>query len=133
MLNDFLEVGRRGLDESDLIRMVDEPTGIALFKTVTREDITARGKLRPIGSRHFAERAVRLQNLQSLLSMKRDPTVGVHLSGKEFARVVTTELDEPDMFGENIAIFEQQETARLANEGEVQMEEEEQIAIEEGI
>jgi len=133
LLNDMLEVGRRNLDESDLVRILDEDTGIALFQEVTREDITARGKLRPIGSRHFAERAVRLQNLQSLLGMKGDPTVGVHLSGKEFARVVTTELDEPDMFGDNIAIFEQQETARLANEAEVQGEEEKQIAIEEGI
>jgi len=133
LLNDMLEVGRRNLDDSDLVRILDEDTGIAIFKGVSREDITARGKLRPVGSRHFAEQAIRLQNLQSIGQIKQDPTIGVHMSGKEIARIVTTELDEPAMFGDNIAIFEQQETARLVGEAEVQAEEEEQVAIEEGI
>lgn len=133
LLNDMLEVGRRNLDDSDLIRILDDDTGIAVFESVTREDITATGKLRPVGSRHFAERAVRLQNLQNLIQMKQDPTIGVHMSGKELARILALELDEPDLFSDNIAIFEQQETSRLVNETEVQMEEEEQIALEEGI
>jgi hypothetical protein len=133
LLNDYLEVGRRNLDESDLVRILDEDTGIAIFQEISREDITARGKLRPVGSRHFAEQAIRLQNLQNIVQLKQDPTVGVHMSGKEIARILATELDEPDMFSDNIAVFEQQETARLANETEVQAEEEEQIAIEEGI
>ncbi len=133
LLNDMLEVGRRNMDVSDLVRVLDDDTGIAVFQSVTREDITARGKLRPVGSRHFAERAVRLQNLQSLIQMKQDPTIGVHMSGKELARILATELNEPDLFSENIAIFEQKETASLVNETQVQMEEEEAIAIEEGI
>ena len=133
LLNDMLEVGRRNMDESDLIRILDEDTGMAIFQEISRDDITARGKLRPVGSRHFAEQSIRLQNLQSIVQMKQDPSIGVHMSGKEMARVLTAELEEPDMFGDNIAIFEQQETARLANEAEVQAEEEEQIAIEEGI
>ena len=65
--------------------------------------------------------------------MKQDPTIGVHLSGKEFARILTTELDEPDLFSDNVAVFEQQETQKLVGETEVQAEEEEQIAIDEGI
>jgi hypothetical protein len=133
LLNDMLEVGRRNLDESDLIRMTDDDTGIALFKNVNREDITARGRMQPIGARHFAERALRVQNVQAALAMKQDPTVGVHLSGKEIARIITTELEEPGMFGDNIAVFEQQETTRLAREVEVQSDDEEQLAIEEGI
>jgi len=133
LLNDMLEVGRRNLDDSDLIRLVDDDTGIAIFKSITREDITARGKLRPVGSRHFAERAVRLQNIQNVVQLKQDPTIGVHISGKELARVLSLELDEPDLFSDNVAIFEQQETQRLVGEAEVQMEEEEQVAIEEGI
>jgi len=133
LLNDMLEVGRRNLDMSDLVRVLDDDTGIAIFEEITREDITARGKLRPICSRHFAERAVRLQNLQTITQMKQDPTIGVHMSGKEIARILSTELDETELFSDNIAVFEQQETARLVNETEVQAEEEEQIAIEEGI
>ena len=133
LLNDYLEVGRRGLDNSDLVRILDDDTGIAIFETITREDITAKGKLSPVGSRHFVERATRLQNLQSLIQMKQDPTIGIHLSGKEFARILATELDEPSLFSDNVAVFEQQETQKLVGETEVQAEEEEQIAIEEGI
>lgn len=133
LLNDMLEVGRRNMDETDLVRILDDDTGIAIFADVKREDITARGKLRPVGSRHFAERAVRLQNLQNLIQMKQDPTIGVHMSGKELARILALELDEPNLFSDNIAIFEQQETSRLLNETEVQAEEEEQVAIEQGI
>jgi hypothetical protein len=65
--------------------------------------------------------------------MKQDPTIGVHMSGKEFARILATELDEPNLFSDNIAIFEQQDTQRIMSEAEIQAEEEEQIAIEEGI
>jgi hypothetical protein len=65
--------------------------------------------------------------------MKQDPSIGVHMSGKELARILALELDEPNLFSDNIAIFEQQDTQRLLSESEVQMEEEEQIAIEEGI
>jgi hypothetical protein len=133
LLNDMLEVGRRNLDESDLVRVLDADTGASLFQTVNRDDITAKGKLRPVGSRHFADRAVRVQNLQSLIQMKQDPSIGIHMSGKEFARILATELDEPDLFSDNIAIFEQQETQRLIGEVEVQNEEEEQVAIDEGI
>lgn len=133
LLNDMLEVGRRNMDDSDLVRILDDDTGIAIFKDINREDITARGKLRPVGSRHFAERAVRLQNLQTLVQMKQDPTIGVHMSGKEMARILSEELDEPKLFSDNIAVFEQQETAQLANETAVQSEEQEQVAIEEGL
>jgi hypothetical protein len=65
--------------------------------------------------------------------MKQDPTIGIHMSGKELARILATELDEPNLFSDNIAIFEQQDTQRLFNEVEVQNEEREQVAIEEGI
>lgn len=133
LLNDMLEVGRRNMDESDLVRILDEGTGITIFDTVSREDITAQGKLRPVGSRHFAERAVRLQNLQNIVQLKQDLSIGVHLSGKELARILATELEEDALFSEFISIFEQQEASRLVNETEVQAEEEEQIAIEEGL
>jgi hypothetical protein len=133
LLNDMLEVGRRNMDETDLIRTLDDDTGIAVFREITREDITARGKLSPVGSRHFAEQAIRLQSIQQVVQLKQDPTIGVHISGKEIARILAEELDEPNLFTDNVAIFEQQETARLANEAEVQSEEEQLMATEEGL
>jgi hypothetical protein len=133
LINDYLEVGRRNMDESDLVRVLDSETGIEVFEQIQREDITAQGKLYPIGSRHFADQATRLQNLLQITEMKKDPTIGVHLSGKEIARLVTAELDEPDLFSDNVAVFEQQETQRMIGEADVTAQEEEQVATEEGL
>ena len=134
LLNDMLEVGRRNFDLVETIEVVDDATGQVLLKNITKEDIVGNGKLVPMGSRHFEERALRLQNLQNLWNMKNgDPTIGVHISGKNMAKVLTEELDEPDLFGDNIAIFEQMETQKLVSEAQVQATEEEVVATEEGV
>lgn len=134
LLNDMLEVGRRNMDESDLVRILDADIGAPLFKTITREDISGVGTITPTGSRHFAERALRLQNLQNLWGIKTaDPTVGVHMSGKEFARILSEELDEPSLFRENAGVFEQMETQKIAEESQVLAEEEQQTAIDQGL
>lgn len=134
LMNDMLEVGRRNLDVSELVRVLSDESDMVIFENITREDITARGKLRPMGSRHFAERALRLQNLQNLWQLKlQDPTVGVHISGKEVARILSEELDEPTVFNENVAVMEQMETQSLASEAEVFQQEQEMTAIEEGV
>lgn len=134
LLNDMLEVGRRNLNVTELVRVLSSSDGLTDFERITREDITARGKLRPMGSRHFAERALRLQNLQQLWNLKvNDPTVGVHISGKEIARLISRELDETTIFGDNVAVFEQVETQKLMSEAEIQLQEEEAVSIEEGV
>lgn len=134
ILNDMLEVGRRNLDLSELVRVLDDASNRLDFERVTREDITARGKLRPMGSRHFAERALRLQNIQQMWQLKvQDPSIGAHISGKEIARIISEELGEPTLYSNNVAVFEQQETQSLVEESQVQAEEEQMIAAEQGI
>ena len=87
-----------------------------------------------MGARHFAERAQRVQNLTQLYQIKlADPTVAIHLSGKEFARILADELGEPALFGDNVTVSEQLETQRITTEAEVQYEEEQDIAIEKGL
>ena len=119
VLNAMLEAGRRNIDTSDLIRVFDSETGIFLFENITREDIQAKGKIRPVGARHFAEKARRVQNLQALQMAKQDPAVAVHLSGKVTAEILAEELGEPKLFGENIAIKEQLETQQQMQDAEV--------------
>src|SRR5690606_33733712 len=53
LLNAMLEVARRNLDHQDIVRVMDDDLGVQTFLQVTKEDITASGKLRPIGARHF--------------------------------------------------------------------------------
>ena len=133
-LNAMLEVARRNMNTSDTIRVMDDATGVSLFKSIKREDITARGKIVPVGARHFAERARRVQNLTQLYQIKAaDPTVAPHLSGKELARILAEELGEPTLFKENIAVVEQQETQRMMQESEIQQQEGMMIAAEQGL
>jgi hypothetical protein len=47
-----------------------------------------------------------------------DPTVGAHLSGKRFAEILSQELGEPSLFGDNIGVTEQAETQMAANDQE---------------
>ena len=62
-----------------------------------------------------------------------DPSVGAHLSGKEFARILSEELGEPSMFGENIGVTEQLETQMAAQDGEADQMEQLQISAERGL
>jgi len=134
VLNAYLEAGRRNMDSVENVKAFDEDLGIDYFMEVTKEDIVANGKLVPVGARHFAERAQRLQNLQQLWMAKaNDPSVATHLSGKEFARIMSEELSEPDLFGVNIAVMEQMETQRTVQEAQIQMQSEQQTAADMGI
>ncbi len=134
MLNAMLEVARRYMNRADVVRVMDEDVGVMQFMNITREDITANGKIVPVGARHFAERARRVQNLIQMAAVKaQDPTVAPHLSGKELARIIASELGEPTLFGENITIIEQLETQRVAQEAEMINQEELMAAQEMGI
>ena len=124
LLNAMFEVSRRRMNISDTIRVFDTPTNAVIFKTITKDDITASGKIVPIGARHFAERARRVQSLTQLYQIKlSDPTVAAHMSGKEFARILAEELGEPTLFSENIMVQEQLETQQEVQEAEMQNEE----------
>jgi hypothetical protein len=130
ILNAMLEISRRNMNTSDVIRTTDDSSGLALFREITRDDITAKGKIVPVGARHFAERARRVQNLQQLYQLKlQDPSVAAHMSGKEFARILAEELGEKTLFSENVMVTEQLETQQAAQEAE--MLNAEQLAIKE--
>ncbi len=134
ILNAMLEISRRHMNMSDTIRVMDDATGAMLFREITKEDITAKGKIVPVGARHFAERARRVQNLTQLYQVKlADPTVAPHLSGKEFARILAEELGEPKLFGENISVAEQLETQQASQEAEAINQEQLMAAQQMGI
>jgi hypothetical protein len=134
VLNAMLEAGRRNMDESDLIRVLDDQTGAAIFKSITREDITAKGKIIPVGARHYAERATRVQNINQLVALKMgDPSIGAHLSGKRLAEILAYELGELDVYGENIAVQEQKDVQTSMQDTEADMMEEMQLKAENGL
>lgn len=124
ILNAMLECGRRNLSSTESLAMVDQGTGNTFFREITKSDIVGSGKISAVGARHFAERARRVQNLTQLYQVKlSDPTVAAHLSGKEFARIMSQELGEARLFSENIMVTEQLETQQAAQEAEMKNQE----------
>lgn len=117
ILNSMLEIGRRNMDPSERVKTQDNEFGASIFQTITREDIIANGKIKPIGARHFARNANIIQNLTQLSNsmIGQDPSVLVHISGYELAKTVE-ELLGLEKFGlvqKNIRIAENMETEQL--------------------
>lgn len=124
VLNAMLETARRNMEVSDLVKVLEPISKVEIFKEITKDDLKSKGKLVPIGARHFAERARRLQNLTQLYQIKMaDPSVSAHMSGKEFARILAEELGEETLFKENIAIEEQMAVQEAIQDAQVDAEE----------
>ena len=127
LLNSMLEVGRRNLNTAEVLRVVDNTFGAEDFIDITREDITARGKLRPKGARHFAARAQFVQEVtQMMQTIGQDPAVSVHISGKKIARLFEDKLGlkEHELVSDNIRVLEQLETQQVMEAGQ------EEIAVQ---
>ncbi len=133
IMNDFLEEGRRNLNDSDIIRVLDKNTGASIFKTITKEDIVGAGSIKPIGARHFAERDIRVKQLVQLQQVSQDPRVSPHISGILLAQILAEELGESKLFGENISVIEANNTQKMLSDLQVQNQEEEQIKAQEGL
>ena len=118
ILNAMLEVGRRNMDATDVARVMDDDLGVTQFINITREDITASGVLRPIGARHFAAQAQLMQNLQGTFGQALPQLLLPHVSGKALSKLVEDVLGlrRWSLFQPNAAVFEQQETQRLATQ-----------------
>lgn len=92
--NAELEVSVRNLNTVDVINITDNDLGAADFRTITKEDITANGRLIPVGARHFARSA---QLTQTLLGLQQgplqDPEVRQHFSSKKLAELYNELLE----------------------------------------
>lgn len=124
ILNSMLEIARRNLDATDLAGIVDPDYGIVEFLRISKEDLKARGKLIPMGARHFASQAQLVQNMTNLVSsgMWTDPGIRSHISGKKLARlgIEALNLSEYGVYQEGIGIIEQMELQSLQTTAEQQ-------------
>lgn len=125
LINAMLEGARRNMGASDLIRVLDNQYGVVNFMKITKDDITAAGKIRPIGARHFARNANIVQNLTQLgnSALGRDPTVQAHISGKKIAYLMEEllDLERYELVADNIRVAEELETQKLVARGQQQI------------
>jgi len=133
-VNDFLGSARRNLNVADIAKYVDEETGVAEFMEITKDDIAAKGRLRPIGARHFAERARTVQEMSTFIGspIGQDPAVKVHISGKKLAKMMEELLGvrKYELVQPNIRILEDYESKRLAQVANEQGQVESQMPVE---
>jgi hypothetical protein len=91
LLNFMLQLSRRNLTGYDISRTLDSDIDAVIFSSITRDDITANGILRPQGAENFAYKANLLQTMTAIGNSHwaQDPAVQVHLSGKGIAKATT--------------------------------------------
>lgn len=131
-LNGMLEVGKRNLNEHDIIRVIDDDLGVKSFMSITKEDITASGVLRPIGARHFAAQAQMVQNLVGMANTPIWAQISPHISSIKLSQMVEDllNIDRFQLMRPNVAVFEQQQTQRLAAQANEDLMVEQSIPVE---
>jgi len=130
ILNDMLALARDNLTETT-IRVIDDEFKSVAFRNLTKEDLSAQGKLKPVAARHFAEKAEMVQNLNTFFSSPAyaDPAVAMHFSGIRIAEAheQLLEIEDFDIVAPYIRLSEQADAQRRANVNEEQVAVESQI------
>ena len=96
LLNAMLELARRNMSGATTIRVFDDEFKMASFQTLTPEDITGSGRIRPVAARHFAEQAQLIQNLNGLTASNMWPFVQAHWSSVKLAKIYENLFDLQD-------------------------------------
>ena len=132
-LNKMLEVSRRNLDTSDLIRVMDEDIGVVEFMDIEKTDITAKGKLIPMGARHFASRNQLIQNVMGIFNGPVAGVIAPHVSSIALAKMLEEAmgLQKFQLISPNVAVQEQKETASAAQQAEGDLQNEQAVPLEE--
>lgn len=123
VLNAMLETSVRNMNSADVVRAMDNEIGAQVFMTVTKEDITANGVLRPIGARHFAANAQLLQNLVGISNTQIGQMIAPHISTKRLATMVEDLIGvgRYELFRPYAQIDEQQEMQSYVNMAQEQL------------
>lgn len=117
LLNNMLEISRRNLKTRDTIRIIDNDFGAAQFLDITREDITGKGKLYPLGSRHWVATNNMIQNLTGIFNSQIGQIISKHIDPMALAHMVEDafEWEKYGLIKDNAAIVSDQETQRMIN------------------
>lgn len=117
LLNAMLEMAQRLLTTSITIKIFDDELKVAAFQTLTPEDITGIGRIKPVAARHFAEQAELVQNLTNLTNSGLWPTVQPHFSSVKLAKILenTFNLSDYEVVYPYVALAEQAEAQKMTH------------------
>jgi hypothetical protein len=116
VLNAMLELARRNLTGVTTIKVFDDDLKAATFRSLSVEDITGIGRIKPVAARHFAEQAELIQNLTSMAQSQLFPVVQPHLSSIKLAKLFEKafNVEQEEIFMPFVALSEQADGQRLA-------------------
>jgi hypothetical protein len=117
LLNAMLELAKRNMSGVSTIKVFDNEFNTTSFDTLSVEDITGIGRIKPIASRHFSEQADLVQNLTNLTNSPLWATVQPHFSGKTLAKILENifNLEQYGVVIPFVALAEQAEAQKFAN------------------
>lgn len=97
LLNACLVLAQTHLEDTT-IRVIEDELKSTRFREITRQSISANGRVKPVAARHFAERAEQVQNLQNLYAstLGADPELKMHFSSVKIAKMIEDLLDIED-------------------------------------
>ncbi len=125
LLNAMLELARRKMDGATTVRVFNDETHAMDFMSITPEDLSGMGRIRPIAARVFAEKAERVQNMTNFYAsaIGADPEIRAHMSTLALATMFEDLLDiEPyQVVKPYIRIIEEQEAQKFVNAGQEQV------------
>ena len=128
-LNAMLETAKRNMDGVDIVRVIDNDIGVTTFIEITKDDITASGKLRPIGARHFAAQAQLMQNLTGIYNSPVGQMIAPHTSSIQMSKLVEDlmGLQRFQLYSPNVAVSEQKDTQRMMNQASEDLQVEQSV------
>lgn len=117
ILNSMLVLAQNHLDQTT-IRVLEDEFRSVDFRSITKDQISANGHIKPVAARSFAERAEIVQNLTNFYSsaVGQDPAVKVHFSGLKTASMIEEllDLERYELVQPFIQLSEQAEGQQLA-------------------
>lgn len=118
LLNAMLVLAQTHMSDTT-IRVIEDEFKATQFKTITRDQISANGRIKPVAARHFAERAEAVQNLTNFYSsaVGADPDIKMHFSSVRTAAMIEDLLDieRYELFEPYVRISEKAEAQNLDN------------------
>lgn len=114
LLNFMLELARRNMSGSTTIKVFDNTFKLDTFQTLSVEDITGIGRIKPVAARHFAEQAQLVQDLTNLTGSGLWQTVSIHFSGKRLSKILETvfNLEDYEVVMPYVGLAEQAEAQK---------------------
>lgn len=99
-----------------VIKVFDDELKAATFRTLSADDITGIGRIRPIAARHFAEQAELIQNLNSMASSPLYASVQPHISTVKLAGLFEKvfNVQNEEIFMPYVALSEQAEAQQIS-------------------